>query len=699
MKLNPVPKNLLYALDIGTRSVVGTLAKKEGKDYIVVDYEIKAHPERAMFDGQIHDISKVTEVVREVTENLEKRNGFKLERAAIAAAGRALRTERASVEREIDFTKEIKKTLTDSIEMEAIQAAQKILVAGKEDRSNYYCVGYSVINYYLDQSQISNPLGHRGAKLKVEIIATFLPHIVVDSLYSVIHKAELEVMNLTLEPIAAINVAIPQNLRLLNLALVDVGAGTSDIAISKDGTVTSYGMVSLAGDEITERLAQTYLLDFNKAEEVKINLVSEGVNRFTDILGLTHELETEDIVSQLKETIDHITSEIADNIMELNKKPPSAVFCIGGGSQIPGFTESLSKALGLPKERVVIKSSDSLDRIQFEGEKLIGPEFITPIGIGVTAFEEREHDFIQVNVNDSALRLFNSKQLQVSDALILAGFNARSLIAERGPSITVVVNGRDREIKGEYGEPAKIFINGIASSLDSKINHKDQINVIAAEKGKVRTIELKDVVNFEAQIKLNGQALRIVEAYAVNGVHRTGEYMVCDGDIIEVHGIKTLKELAAQTELDVRRVAFIMGGEELSLAYELQNGDEIEFTMAERFDYELESDYEGESQDAFAAFDDAAEEIRSKDDKFKTEALEERVSERTTSHGPIQVSVNGSPVVIPHMGKEIVFVDVFNHIDFDITKAKGILVLKLNGERARYTDALSSGDIIEINWS
>ena len=68
VKLNEVPKNLLYALDIGTRNVVGTIAKKEGSDYVVVDYEIMAHPERAMFVGQLHDIEKVTVVVRKVTD-------------------------------------------------------------------------------------------------------------------------------------------------------------------------------------------------------------------------------------------------------------------------------------------------------------------------------------------------------------------------------------------------------------------------------------------------------------------------------------------------------------------------------------------------------------------------------------------------------------------------------------------------------
>ena len=67
---------------------------------------------------------------------------------------------------------------------------------------------------------------------------------------------------LTLEPIAAINVLIPPSMRRLNVALVDIGAGTSDIAITDAGTVIAYGMVPIAGDEVTEAISDHYLLDF-----------------------------------------------------------------------------------------------------------------------------------------------------------------------------------------------------------------------------------------------------------------------------------------------------------------------------------------------------------------------------------------------------------------------------------------------------
>ncbi len=149
---------------------------------------------------------------------------------------------------------------------------------------------------------------------------------VIESLYTVISKAGLQVGNITLEPIAAINVAIKEELRLLNLALVDIGAGTSDIAITKDGNIIAYAMTSTAGDEITEALSRRYLLDFNVSEELKVQLSSQNIHHFKDIVGIEYELTTEEIVDSIKDTIDTISKGIVEKIVEFNGKAPSAVF-------------------------------------------------------------------------------------------------------------------------------------------------------------------------------------------------------------------------------------------------------------------------------------------------------------------------------------------------------------------------------------
>jgi hypothetical protein len=334
----------------------------------------------------------------------------------------------------------------------------------------------------------------------------------------------------------------------------------------------------------------------------------------------------------------------------------------------------LAEALSLAPERVVIKRVENLDMVSFECDVLTGPEFITPIGIGVTAFEERDQDFIQVNVNETAIRLFNSKPLQVSDALILTGYNARSLISERGDSFSVQVDGDMREIKGDYGEPAQIYINGATAHLDTRINHKDLITVVPAQKGKPRKITLKDIIKLDGKITLNGQAITVIEFVSVNGVNRTGDYMLIDGDIIVTRGIKTVKQLAEAVELDLSSYAIFIGDTRLEPADAVKVGSHYHYKK-----------YEAP--------------IRTEIDRFNQAQSDATNDGAYGDKSVLSVSVNGEPVTIPITKNHMVFVDVFDHIAFDLTKPQGILVLKLNGSRANYTDTLNEGDAIDIYWN
>src|SRR5699024_6863703 len=125
--------------------------------------------------------------------------------------------------------------------------------------------------------------------------ATFLPKVVVESLIAALNRADLKMEALTLEPIAAIQVLIPESMRRLNVALIDIGAGTSDIALTRQGTIAAYGMVPLAGDEITEAISDHYLLDFPNAEETKRNIVNHQEDIVEDILGFESKITYDDL--------------------------------------------------------------------------------------------------------------------------------------------------------------------------------------------------------------------------------------------------------------------------------------------------------------------------------------------------------------------------------------------------------------------
>ncbi len=282
----------IFALDIGTRSVIGIVAEKTGGDIRIIATERMEHKTRAMLDGQIHDVLQVAAVIKEVKGKLEDQVG-PLPRAAVAAAGRALYTMTAEAEMEVGgiITAEQER----SLDFSAVQLAQAKLAASDtiDDPTGYYCVGYSSLSYTLDDFQLKSLIGQRGRMAKASVIATFLPRQVIDSMQSALREARLEMQAITLEPIAAINVLIPPTMRHLNLVLVDIGAGTSDVAITKNGSVIAYGMVPLAGDEITEAISQRFLLDFNVAERIKREAAAGLDCRFSDILGMPYNLKAD----------------------------------------------------------------------------------------------------------------------------------------------------------------------------------------------------------------------------------------------------------------------------------------------------------------------------------------------------------------------------------------------------------------------
>ncbi len=704
------PNEAIFALDIGTRTVVGIVGVVGVQDQDrlnVIAVDVIEHKDRAMLDGQIHDINKVAEVVRRVKENLESRIGIKLEKVAIAAAGRVLKTSRVYCERSVEQTEELTSEIVGRLELAAIHKAQLKLddELNEEDKVQFYCVGHSVVNYFLNGFIISSLLGHKAKKIGVDLLATFLPKIVVESLYTVMNKIGLEVVNLTLEPIAAMSVAIPKDLRILNLALVDIGAGTSDIAITKDGSVFAYAMVPVAGDELSEKLTEHYLVDFNTAEKIKISL-SEKIETisFEDILGINQNIKVSEILEVLNPLIEQLAMTIAAKILEYNRKAPNAVFLIGGGSQIPGLTEFISNYIQLPKERVVVKDIKVIKNINYTGKILNGPEGITPFGIAVSSLIRERGDFLNVTVNGTRVRLFNSKQLVVADALILIGFNPNELIGRSGKSINFELNGVKKVKKGEYGKAAEIFVNDELGSLDTIIRSDDTIKIIPAEDGKNAELKVSDYVkNMRVgKILLNNEKFDIDTKIYINGKIAGVDSKIEEGDIVHIHEIDSVEELLRSNEMNYENVDIYVNDKLVNASYELKDLDNVsckninmnlqtlksEIEKIKVFNYNIDSiknisdeDYEKQNYNIMEEIE--MENTNNFDKKYETELI---------------ITVNGEKKTIKSDKSRHIFVDIFNYIDFDVSKPQGNIVLKLNGKQAGFTDALKSGDEIDIYW-
>lgn len=689
-------ETLCFGLDIGTRTVVGVVGYRDGDEFVLVDYECRTHEERAMMDGQIHDIRKVARVVYEIKSALEKRLDMVLKEVAIAAAGRSLSTQLVEVVQNFDEVHEV--TLADihHLELEGVEKA-KLKQQEVSGDSDYYCVAYSVVQYYLEDYVIANLEGHKGHQIRAKIIATFLPKQVIDSLYAVTERAELIVSHLTLEPIAAINAVIPEQIRLLNLALVDIGAGTSDIALTKEGSVVAYGMIPNAGDEVTEAIVHKYLVDFNTAESIKKQATEKDEVTFKDIIGLEHSVTSEEIKQAILPIIETITCQIAQRIIRLNGDvAPNAVFCVGGGSQMLGVTEKLSQQLGLTKERVALRSTQHLVKFRDEIGMVDSPDMITPLGICMTMVQDKYNQFTFVTVNGQKVQLLNAKKLTILDAIIAVGIEHSSIFPKKGNTLMFKLNGERQRIKGSNGIPSTIFLNGAEASIQEHIKDGDHIQVELAVDGDTPEVMIAHLVAMEKRIKLEGESYEL-PLVKVNDQWVSRQYKILPNDYIEVVAIDTLEQLLSALGISMENKCITKDFITLDGTYRLQDEDSLLIDILIPAQSEVQNEVvEVEESPSETGLSNGSEEEK------EIECIEQEPdTTQMLDKSPVDMlflNVNGEVVRLPVRENSYIFASIFDYIEFDLSKPQGTIQLLRNGEHAALTDVLKDGDRLEIYW-
>ncbi len=705
-------QELVFGLDIGTRSIVGTVGYRDGARFHVVAQYIKEHETRAMMDGQIHDIAKVSETIRQVKEALEKQIGKKLTMVCIAAAGRVLRTVTTNVVHSYASEHEVTTEDVYALDTLGVEKAYEEFTAANDMDMQFYCVGYTAIRYYLNGYVIGNLEGHKAKNIGVDLIATFLPDDVVDGLYKAVNGAGLQVANLTLEPIAAIQVAIPEKFRLLNLALVDVGAGTSDISITKEGTITAYGMIPVAGDSLTDVILQHCLVDFDTAEYIKRSSSEMDVIEYTDILGFPQSITAEQVKELVQPAIKNMTRQVADCIKELNgDKPVSAVFIVGGGGTMAGYTESLAEELALVKERVAIRGKEVMQAIDFDIEDAKQDSLmVTPIGICLSYYEQN-NNFIFVNFNEERVKLYDNGKLSVVDAAIASGFANEDLFPKRGAGVVYTVNGTSKMQRGYLGEAATISVNGKEADIHTKITGGDKIVVNPSTAGDAVSVTLSKLPEMKEKfmVTVNGSEVVLDRTAMVNGNRELSSYVIQDGDVIEVTNCYSVQEIAEYADVildesmkisvnDVAAKPDTFVYNQFSVTFEkveVQKVTDVVDVMEESWEdlqealEEIPETTSDELKETMA--EGSAEGVINEQEVVKEEApkVENQI---------VAVIVNRKPIVMQGK-KEYVFVDVFDYIDFDLREPKGrSIVTEINGRPAEYMELLKDGDVIDIYW-
>lgn len=718
--------DVVLAMDIGTRSIIGMVGIVEDGKLNVIAVEKEEHTERAMIDGQIENIEKVTAVAKRVKKRLEAKTHIKLEKVCVAAAGRALRTKRADYELELPGTQLIDDEIISRLEAGAISKAEEVFDAENEaadDSRRYYLVGYTVCQYFLDQYIISNLKDHRGHRIKVDLIATFLPSEVVESLYTTMNKTGLEVASMTLEPIAAINAAIPENIRLLNLVLVDIGAGTSDIAACVGGSITGYTMATMAGDEITETIMKNYLVDFSTAESMKAQLEHQEEITFPNILGIEQKLSKTDLCKSIQGAQEALSKEIADKVIEINGTAPSALFLAGGGSKLSGLKNCITEALGMDDSRVAIAGNYFQANAFSKEYDLNNPEYATPLGIAISSGLNMINDSFRVTLNNSPAKLFRSGTFTALNLLMMNGYNFRDIMGRTGANLTVTINGKRKVFYGTTSEPAALFINQKEGKLSDVIHAGDNIEFIPAVHGTPARVYLEDIEGAASS-----------EEVTVNGMKVSLKTLLKSGDAIsiklppeEISKESSQEEdlqdeegfIPEESEPEAGEASASKIGESLDpeAGEAEKSGKATEGNTYKELEEEgmddsplSESKQPDEGTSSVGAVGNEAGEVSPVEEK-KTMATEKSQPEAGAITLPdsslktpepevetVLFRFNGSPLYLPKKadGRPYYLMDLIEYSGIDLDHPKGTVSLIVNGESGRFQQVLREGDVISI---
>ena len=696
--------NNVFGLDIGTRNVVGTVGyRTEDGSFIVEAQYMKQHETRSMLDGQIHDIGRVARTIMAVKKELEGQINKPLTEVCIAAAGRVLKTVTTHVEYEYAEESVVTGEDIHTLDLLGVESAQNILKDKNDTKYKFYCVGYSVVKYYLNDEVYISIEDHKAEKIGEDIIVTFLPEDVVDGLYSAVGQAGLTVANMTLEPIAAINVAIPENFRMLNIALVDVGAGTSDISITREGSIIAYGMIPYAGDELTELIVQQYLVDFKTAEAMKMASTSEEQVTYEDIMSISHTIPSEEIWELLAPAVERITGEVSQKIKELNgDKTVSACFVVGGGGKVHGFTEKLAEKLELPNERVALRGEEVLKEVTFQQENIKkDPLLVTPIGICLNYYEQK-NNFIMVRFNGERLKLYDNNRLTIVDAALQAGFPNDELFPRRGGPINFTVNGSTRIARGEAGEAAIVTMNGEPANINTPLVPNSEITIEPSTAGAnaVYTVgQLPEYRESTISFIINGRTVTCPKFVEVNGILESEYYEIKEGDVIETRNFYTVGQVAEFMDVTIDPDHEILVNNRVAstdtLVYENFSIDwtVLSFGVASKEENLYNATEEG-TDSVPENVGDSMESAEASLSPEKSGETEQKPSKNTIC----VVTVNGETVEL--IGKEsYIFVDIFDRITFDLNAGHGrAIVTMVNGMTAEFSQPLHDGDRVEVYW-
>lgn len=380
------PDDYLLALDIGTEYVKALIAKKSKGDIRIVGVG-KAHEAPTnMSSGAIADIQGVAKTCEEALVKAEEMAGVRSKEVVVGIAGELIKGNTASIKyRRADSNKAI----TDDEMTKIIKAVQQ--KAGERARREVALetnnpdvevrlINSALVSLRIDGHKVSNPIGFKGSEVLVQIYTAFAPLVHISAIERVCDELQLDLVTVAVEPFAVCRACLGDDLDSNFSGIVmDIGGGTTDVAIVDDGGVEGTKMFSIGGRSFTHQISEKLGLSFADAEKLKLladnpNMKLEIRKRFDQAIARNLEVWLAGVELAIEE-FEHVET------------LPNQIMLCGGGASLAEIPELLATGnwyKNLPFSRRPIVSliePDDVPGIINATDRELDHTFVTAMGL------------------------------------------------------------------------------------------------------------------------------------------------------------------------------------------------------------------------------------------------------------------------------------------------------------------------------
>ena len=382
--------NFSVGLDIGTTKIVALVGKKNEFNKVEI-LGVGKSKSLGVHRGVVNNITQTIQSIQQAVENANSNSTLNIKDVVVGIAGQHIR----SIQHSDYITRENPESVIDEEDIQTlIQQVYKLVMLPGEEIIHVLPQEYKVDG----QSEIKEPIGMHGGRLEANF------HVVVGQVTSIknigrcIKSAGLVMAGITLEPLASSEAVLSFEEKEAGVALIDIGGGTTDLAIFKDGIIRHTAVIPYGGNVITEDIKEGCSIIEKQAELLKIKFGSAwpGENRDTEIVsipGLQGRDPKEISLKTLSKIINARVVEIIEQVFleiknyghtDQKKKLIAGIVLTGGGSQLKHlkqlveYVTGMDTRVGYPSEHLAGNTIDSVS----------SPLFATSVGLLMNALDE-----------------------------------------------------------------------------------------------------------------------------------------------------------------------------------------------------------------------------------------------------------------------------------------------------------------------